>query len=460
MGGGALDLVGLDREVARAHEAVVRFHAALRNKIHDPGWSPADPLASFRHVAGRNAYEVVAAYPAGLSEEPIKAGLLSWIHALTDVRVGIDLDVSWQREAHTRRGRVLLESPRETSYEEAWRGVVFARDFATRQLWLDAAAEQAPRLAPLARDAAVPRVEVRKRLGLERSAGDGTGEISLADLEMAARGFLRKTVDLRAALRRESEVYRAAETPHSRLAAWIGDALSTDAPEGWPARLTPRWFEEAFRAVSRGARLTLDLPEVVGASSFARGLYGFGVGIREGARSGLPFCVAMSPDRTDAHRIGFVFGALPVEETFQRKVLGLGERRAKGQARSLARTALAEAVGVVARWLLTRDSESRRGSEWEEITCDVFHGPIDARFAGTWPARRGNETSRLEALLEALPLASDLVSRFDVDWYRNPKAGDWMRARSGGPARVPSATRPDAMALASSLSKAFEEALG
>jgi hypothetical protein len=455
-----LDLVQLDRDVARANEALLRLRAALRKESHDPERSFADPLAPFRHVAGRNAYEALLAYPAGLSEEPIKAGLLSWIHALTEARVGFELEVCWEREIRAKRGRVFLETPEETTYEEAWQGALFARDLATRQLWLDAAAEQAPRLAPLARETSERRIEVKRRLGLEHSAAEGGGEIPGPDLEKAARSLLRDTADLRAALRSESEIHRTAETPHARLAAWMGEALSIDAAEGWPARLTRRWFEENFPEMSRGARLALDLPRVVGASSFARALYRFGVGIREGGQSGLPFSVAKSPDRVDAHRIGSVFGALPTTRVFQRKVLGLGERIAKGQARSLARTALFEVTGMAARWLLTRDSHSHSRSEWEEVTYELFQGPIDPRFSGAWPARRGDETPRLEAVLQALPLTNELVSRFDLDWFKNPKAGAWMRARAGGPARVPSEGPPDALALASSLSRAFEQALG
>jgi hypothetical protein len=121
---------------------------------------------------------------------------------------------------------------------------------------------------------------------------------------------------------------------------------------------------------------------------------------------------------------------------------------------------MVEAVWIAARWLLTRDSFGRSVAEWEEITHDVFHGPIDPRFRGAWPARRGDETARLEALLQARPLADELISSFDVDWFQNPKAGAWMRARAGGPARVPVELEPDAVALATSLARAFEEALG
>src|SRR5580658_1381611 len=111
---GAFDLASLDRDVARAVDRLARARAELRKEGRLPEASLADPFASFRHVAGRNAYEALADYPVGLAEEPVKAGLLPWIHALTEARVGFDLEEPWERETGERRGRVLLETPEET----------------------------------------------------------------------------------------------------------------------------------------------------------------------------------------------------------------------------------------------------------------------------------------------------------------------------------------------------------
>jgi hypothetical protein len=460
MSSSTIDLLRLDRDVARASEAIAHFRTELRRVEGDVARPIADPLAPFQHVAGRTAYEALAAYHAGLAEEPIKAALLPWIHALVEARVGLEFEVSWVRETRALAGRVLLEAPRQTSYDEAWRGIVYAPDLRLRVVWLEAAAELAPRLAPIAREAKERRVEVGKRLGLGHSATEGVGEISSVGLREAARTLLAQTADLRAAMRRESAAHSSADTPHARLGAWVGEALSTDAPEGWPARLTQRWLEETFVEMSRGAHFAIELPRAVGAASFARALYRFGFSVREGGRGGLPFSVAHCPDQIDAHRIGFVFGALPLDRTFLRRVLGVGERIAARQARSLARTALLEAVWVAARWLLTSDSSNPTSMDWEEVTCDVFQGSIDARFAGSWPSRRGDEGPRLEALLGALPLANDLVLRFDQDWFRNPATAAWMRARAGGPARIPSQDPLDAVALASSLCRSFEQVLG
>jgi hypothetical protein len=462
----SLDLVSLDRDVAKAHAAVVRFGAELRRH---PDRTPADPLEAFHHVAGRRAYAELLAYPASAAEESVRAGLLEWIHALTEVRTTFELEANLLREARAERGHVLLEQAEKTSYQEAWRGAVFAsrgipsggRDSATRQAWLEAAAELAPPLAPLAREARARRVEVATRLGLALSATEAGEELPTARLEVGARTLLSATRDLRDAMWRSLAMHRAAETPRARLSVCLGEALATDAGEGWPARLTPHWLEASFREMCKDARIALELPRIAGASSFARGLFQLGVQIRVGGKNGLPFSVAKSPAMTDAHRIGFLFGALPLARIFHRKVLGLGERVASGQARSLARTALLEAAGTAARWLLTRDERPPSRALWEEVTHDLFDGPIDGRFMGVWPARQGDETPRLEALLTALPLQTALVSSFDEDWFRNPKAGSFLRARAGGPAKIGGREEElDSVALATSLGRAFEEALG
>jgi hypothetical protein len=449
-----LDLAGLDRDVARAHKAVLRFRKDL---LADPEANHGDPLLPFRHVAGKSAYEAVKAHPAGLAEEPLRAGLLLWIFALTQARVGFETDVGWAKEARALRGRVLLETPVETSYDEAWRRAILSRDSATRGAWLDAAAELAPPLAPIARDAGARRVEVAKRLGFSHPH-EPTAEIAAARLREAAWRLIAGTSELRASLRRESTAAREAVTPSARLAAWIADALATDATEGWPARLTLRWLEETFPVLARGVETPPGLTAVAGAASFSRALYAFGRATREGGRNALPFAVAKAPFWADPHRFAFVVGALPMKRAFHRTLLGLGARAANRQARSLARTSLFDAVWVAARWLLTDGSVPK--DQWEEVTHDVFGGPIDARFAGAWPGRLWDEGPRLEALLTAEPLANLLVSRFDIDWFRNPRAGEWIRARAGGPARLPAEGEADPLEAASSLARLFEEALG
>jgi hypothetical protein len=455
---GALDLLSVDRDVARANGALVRFRAAL---ALDPG--PAgetDPLEPFRHVAGQSMYETVETFGASGFDAPLRKALLPWLYALTQARIGRDLEIAWHRESAAPEAHAKLETPRDTSYREAWREAVFARDIGARRPWLEAAASRGPKLAAIAREAAPRHAEVARRLGFIHPAA-AVSELAHTALRDAAWTLVRASADLLASLRRESRARSPDAVAAGPLPLWIEDGLAKDADQGWPARLSARWLEDHFREMSRDATLSLDLPRAAGAATFSRALYAFGRGLREDRRSALPFSIASDPFHLDAHRFGFAFGSLSTTRVFHRRVLDLSERIADRQARALARTALHEAVWVAASWLLTDETCYATTDLWDEITQTIFGAPIDPLFLGAWPTPRGDSTSRLEALLTAPELTNSLVERFDEDWFRNPDAAEWIRARASGPARPPLAADPtDPGVAALSLARSFEEALG
>jgi hypothetical protein len=454
----ALDLRSLDREVARANDAVVRFRAALARDPERTG--ETDPLAPFRHLAGQTAFEGLTAFRASGIDVPLREALLLWVYALTQARTGLDLEVAWNREAGASKAHVLLETPRDTTYREAWREAVFARNPGARRPWIDAAASRGPRLAAIAREAATRRVEVARRLGIDHPAAPAS-RLSHAALHGAAWIVLRESSDLLGALRRESRARSLDAGAAGPLPLWIQDGLATDASEGWPARLSPRWLADSFRELSRDATLSPTLPRIAGAATFSRALHAFGRALRGDQRSALPFSIARDPFHGDAHRFGVVFSALPTTRVFHRKVLGLSERVASRQARALACTALQESVWVAARWLLTDEVHYAPKDTWDEVTHLLFGEPIDPLFFGAWPKPNGDEASRLEALLTAPALTDLLVRRFDEDWFWNPEAAEWIRAQASGPARGPPDAQPaDPGVAASFLARSFEEALG
>jgi hypothetical protein len=458
MSSGLLDLHALDRDVARANGARIRFRAAL---VRDPeAGGDEDPLASFRNVAGQKAHEALTAFRATGLDVPLREALLLWVYALTQARIGRELEVEWAREAAGVKAHVLLDAPRDTSYREAWREAVFAKNAGTRRSWIDAAASRGPKLASIAREAAGNRVEVARRFGFAHPAAPASPS-SHAALYDAAWTLLRTATDLLAALRRESRTRLPEAAAAGPLPLWIQDGLATDASEGWPAHLSPRWLEDSFREVSRGARLSFTLPRVAGAATFSRALRIFGRALRRDGRSALPFSIATDPFHVDEHRFGAVFGSLPMTRVFHRKVLGLSERLAHHQARALARTTLYESVWIAARFLLTYETGYAKADLWDEITHVVFGAPIDPLFMGAWPSPDGEETSVLEALLTAPALTTLLVGRFDDDWFLNPHAAEWIHARASGPAREPPDGEPmDPSVAAASLARSFEEALG
>jgi hypothetical protein len=107
--------------------------------------------------------------------------------------------------------------------------------------------------------------------------------------------------------------------------------------------------------------------------------------------------------------------------------------------------------------LSTPDDATARGA-FEEITARLFGRPLDEALCEAWPCPREDEPARLVALLQAPGLRATMVDRFDVDWYRNPRAWGHLHEQGSLPARETT----DGAALgpaASALGRAFEGAL-
>jgi hypothetical protein len=449
----AHDLAALDRDVARAHAALERWRGAI---TADPAaHADEEPLAAVRSVAGQTTYDVLRALEPAASELPLRDALVRWVVALTQARIGREVEVAWARAANEEGARLRLEPPRLVSWREAWRGVVASESVAEAEAWLGAAAERAPSLAPIARERAERRVEVARRLGLDHPAALAT-RVPRSVLASAAASFLDASDDLSAALLREARTERAARPPPA-YAILLG--IAKDAREGWPARLAARWLEELFGGLVRGARLELPaLPEPVGATSFARALGAFGWALRQAGRApGVPFAVARDPEPAPAHRFRLVFSALAASPEFHQRALGTGSRVAAAQARSLSRAALFATRLAAARFLLTDDACPATPALFDELTTRLFAAPLPAAFAGVWPRAHDDDTARALALFTVLPLARELIERFDIDWFRNPRAFDHLRALASAPAYDDRAEL-DADAPRA-LAKAFEEAL-
>jgi hypothetical protein len=443
---GLHDPAKLERDVARAHVALGKWRVALQK---DPEAHAEDePLEPFRHVAGRTAYEAARALG------PIGEGLARWIAHLTQARITRDLDAALAKETHDKAARYALLPGRRVSYAEAKRGVVGAPTRAEAIAWLDAAAERGPKIVAILRERGARRDEVARRLGLEDPWSLAT-RVPRRALEEGADELLRTTRDLARAVRADAAKHEPVDRPSPVDAMRI--AIARDAPEGWPARLSVRWIVDTFPRVSEGLRLDFPaaaLPEILGASSFARALAAFGRALRQaGAAPSLPFSLARDPASTDAHRFANLFAHVAATRAFQKRVLGNGERVAANQARALSRTLLAEARLDAARALLGRAPDRA-----EELGHDVFGAPMPPALASAWPAVRDDEGARAQALLTTLPFARELVDRFDVDWFRNPRAAVFLRARASAPAWDDTA-EIDAMAAARALARALEEEL-
>jgi len=443
------DLLSLDRDVARASTGFARWRSKLA--AHPDEHADDDPIEPVRRVAGKSTWDALRELSPPAAEAPLRDALLPWVAALTVARLVRDDDVAWARAAAEARVAFQGEPPRLVSWRDAWRGVVTVKSAGETGLWLAAAAEVGESLAPIARSRAEKRGEIARRLG-RAHAWDLLDVGPAAALRAAARRLLDATEDLARAVWKDARG-GAAEVLHG--------AVGREAGEGWPAHLTRRWLEGIFGVALSGLKVELPpLPATLGAASFPRALYDLGFATRlAAAPTAMPFALAREPGACAAHRLGFVFGALGSDVEWQTRVLGLGRRIALRQTRVLARTALLDARLHAARLLLAPAVTPTPRDLFDELTQRLFGLPLDARLRGAWPVARDDEPARFVALVEALPFTEALRDRFDLDWFRNPRAWAHVRAISA----VPAAEAHDAKALdagADRLARAFEGALG
>jgi hypothetical protein len=412
------DLGSIDRDVGRAH---AEWRAWMRDLASDPDRAAdVEPLDRWRHVAGKSLYDTLRAAKPSAADAPLRDALVRWVFALLLARVGHPVEVELARAIAEKSAHARLPRPHLASWREAWRGLVVAETTTERRSWLDAATERAPQLASVLRRRAQRRDEAAHRLGLAHQ--DALFPVSRESLVAAAIALLECTDGLArdelAAARKKAEL----EDDPPRAADAIAIAVARDAPEGWPARLSPAWLEATFAPFVRGLRLEAPRTEAaLGGSSFARACSAFGASFRAATASpSLPFALARDPQFAAMHQVASVFGALPAWRAFQKRVLGNGARVSANQARVLART-------------------------------------LPSALAGAWPPAHDDAPARLLGLITAAALQRELVDRFDEDWFANPRAALHLRAIGSGPAyaeSVPTLEEP-----VRETARAFEEAL-
>ncbi len=449
------ELAGMDRQIAAAARAW-REHRARLAKQPGVAWGQ-DPLLPYRSVAGKTAYDALRAMSPSAVDLPWRDALLRWVHVLTERRITEDLEADAAVASAESSARLDFASPRLVSWTDAWRGIVMAATRREAEAWLEAARLRGPAIAAVHRERAARSSEVARRLGLAHPFSLGT-KMSNDALRRLARAILDATHDIARAVHRE--VTKELPTPSAVDA--IRSAVARDAPEGWPARLTSHWFDEIFPGLTDGLRLRIDLPDVCGAASFARGLGSFGHAVRvAGAAPSLPFAWVHDPAAVDPHRFALVFGGLPAQVAFQRRVLGLSARVAAAQTRAMWRVNLLEVRAIAVRALLTDPLAFAGAGDFEELTGALFGVPLPGDLRGAWPSRHPDGWVPLLAVATVPSLAKDLVSRYDDDWFKNPRAVRFLRGRASGPGRQDSdGEEIDAAASSRALAFEFERALG
>ncbi|WP_437676408.1 hypothetical protein [Sorangium sp. So ce131] len=464
-----LDLIRLDREVARAARAwraalgdVVRRGPAPAAEDQD-GPSAAEararlenPLDAFRRASSRTTYleltgktpslgaelGIASAAPSTVAPDPtgLAAPLADWVYTLTLERVlwadRLRLAAAWHAPSIT----VDLPEPVRLSPYEARIRLLAEPTDAGRQTLADVLTRGSGAVA----DAARILVE-RKQEASRLLAEEGLRAIELpTDPPEAAIG----AADV--LLRRTEAMLERASTWHDAL----GRAVGRDASSGWPARLGPRWIEELFRATKLTEGLAIDLgplPRPLGAASFARALARFGAALSLASTRG-PFALARRPFDLRQARRAALFGGLVADPVFCARALGLGRGRALDQARATARSLLlslrldAARVGLVFHaggHVLLRAARDR-SDLFQEATARALGAPIPGALAGVVPALEPDAAARLVGALLSARDRRDLIQRFDEDWFRNPRAAEALRDEDHAP---PAPVRPSAADL-------------
>lgn len=435
-----LDLVRLDRQVARA---VVDW-ARWRRRLRRGAFLEHDPFGLHAFVS-RVGFERVRELP---EQDPLRAPMLRWLFRLVDDKANraglVELARARAVDLHP------LDRPERMTLTVADMLSRALADRARSSEWLARFLEHAGPVAELERRVWERRREVVERLRVEPDQL----ELPVEDTYDVAEQWLRTTDD------------RAREFRAPSFDRYLGSALGLEAHEGWPTRLSAESLAGLFRETRLLDSLPLDpgpLPRAIGPASFLRALARLGAAFADAvAPRDQPFVIAHDPYGLRRLAHGALLAGLGLVPAFQRRALGLGAARAAEQRRVLARVVLLESRTRALRALLRRAAlagERAYRSAFEELTALVLGAPLSPSLAGALFAPRRDEAQRFAAMLLATEHARHLTEAHDDDWYRNPRAVEQLRAEAALPPAV-TTTRAALDAGAAELGRLLEGLLG
>ncbi len=224
----------------------------------------------------------------------------------------------------------------------------------------------------------------------------------------------------------------ARELPEGPWHERLRQALGVEASEGWPARLSTSWLESVFAGTRLvdGLRIGgIALPALWGASSFARALGRFGITVLEACRpKHVPLALHEHPRGTRRYAAHALFASLIDDRIFAKVVLGLGSSRASEHQRLVARSSVQHLRIEATRTLLWH--ALHHGPSNRNALRDAFSATSERALGTALPTALLAVTptldhaagARLLGTLEAARWREALISSFDEDWYRNPRA--------------------------------------
>lgn len=413
----AMDLAphDIDQRIARA---AGQWRAAARALRKDPQAARYNVLEGHRAVTTRSMWIELGER----AQDPLLAAARSWVYALVLERVCWPARVLVAEALHAPTIEVPdLESAR-LSPRTVLDRVLTDSEADRRRFYVDAFLRGVGTLRDASFVMAERRAEAIRRLGVDDPSALEVPLDPTTSLERLAERVFEVTAQfVPQGLRRWDEV--------------LAMGLARDAGEGWPARLSLRWFTELFAGTGLLEGLVLpsfEPPKLVGATSFVRAFALFGrVYAETDVSRSAPFVFVRSPFDLRVARRAALFGTLPVDPVFGVRALGLGRIRARDQARQIARalvvTLRMDALRVLLRGLALLSPRARH-ERFEDLTARACGVSFPPELEFVVPNLGPGDPTRLLGTLLAISDRRSLVERFDEDWFRSPHAALAIRA--------------------------------
>ncbi len=405
----------IDQRIARAHE---QWRSAARALRKDPDASRRNVLEEHRAVTTRSMWMELGER----AKDPVLAAARVWAYALVLERVVWPARVLVADALHEASIEVPDLETSRLSPRTALDRVLSDPEADRRRFYVRAFERGSRSLRDASFVMAERRAEAIRRLGVE--------DVDAYEVPLHPSSSLMRTAE------RVLEVTEPfLPRGFQRWDEVVAFGLARDAGEGWPARLSLRWFTQIFASTGLLDGLVLPVmepPPLLGAASFVRALALFG---RVYAEADVPrsahFVFKRSPFDLRVARRAALFGSLPFDPVFGVRVLDLGRVRAVDQARRIAR-ALVVTLRMDALRVLLRGAEvlsSRvRHERFEEWSARALGVPLPADLEFVLPNVGPNDPTRLLGTLLALTDRRSLIERFDEDWFRSPHAVEAIRS--------------------------------
>lgn len=405
----------IDQRIARAAGS---WRGAARALRKDPDANRYNVLENHRAVTTRSMWQELGER----SKDPILAAARPWVYALVLERLVWPARVLMAQALHGAAIEVPDLELQRLSPRTVLDRILTDPEMDRRRFYVDGFVRGIGSLHDASFVMAERRAEALRRLGVDDA---DLYEVPL-DPPAALMRLAERVLDvtnqfLPRGFRRWDEV--------------LMHGLGREAGEGWPARLSLRWFTELFASTGLLDGLALpgiDPPKLLGAVSFVRALALFGrVYAETDVSRSAPFVFIRSPYDLRVARRSALFGSLPLDPVFGVRTLGLGKTRAVDQARQIARalvvTLRMDALRVLLRGMVLLSSRVRR-ERFEELTNKALGVVVSMELEFVLPRLSPEDPTRLLGTLLAASDRRMLIERFDEDWFRSPHAALQIRS--------------------------------